>query len=94
MSLGDLSLGDLGALGEFGLIDRITESLTDLQDPRILVGPGDDAAVLAIGAGRAAVTVDVLVEGRHFRLDWSTAEQIGAKAAAASLADLAAMGAA
>jgi thiamine-monophosphate kinase len=34
----------------------------------------------------------VLVEGRHFRLDWSTAEQIGAKAAAASLADLAAMG--
>ncbi|MFM7148173.1 MAG: AIR synthase related protein, partial [Actinomycetales bacterium] len=58
----------------------------------MVVGPGDDAAVLAIGAGRAAVTVDVLVEGRHFRLDWSTAEQIGAKAAAASLADLAAMG--
>lgn len=49
--------------------------------------------MLAIGSGRAAVTVDVLVQGRHFRLDWSTAEQVGAKAAAASLADLAAMGA-
>ncbi len=81
-------------MGEFGLIARITADLAAASDTRIVVGPGDDAAVLAIGAGRAAVSVDVLIEGRHFRRDWSSARQIGAKAAAASLADLAAMGAA
>lgn len=83
--------GTLHDVGEFGLIDRLTSGLAD--DARVLVGPGDDTAVLAAADGRVAVTVDMLVEGRHFRRDWSTPIDIGRKAAAASLADIAAMGA-
>ncbi len=77
--------------GEFSLIERITAGLPD--DERVLVGPGDDAAQLATPHGSVVVTTDVLVEGQHFRRDWSTAIDIGRKAAAASLADVAAMGA-
>ncbi|MGH3843822.1 MAG: thiamine-phosphate kinase [Pseudonocardiaceae bacterium] len=78
-------------LGEFGLIARVTAGRT--LPPGALLGPGDDAAVLAAADGRVVVTTDVLVEGVHFRLDWSTPHQVGRKAVAASLADVAAMGA-
>ena len=61
--------------------------------PRTLVGIGDDAAVLATPDGRVVATTDFLLEGRHFRRDWSAAADVGHKAAARSLADLAAMGA-
>lgn len=76
--------------GEFPLIDRITAGLP--ADERVLIGPGDDAALLAVPHGSVVVTCDVLIEGRHFRRDWSTAIDIGRKAAAASLSDVAAMG--
>jgi thiamine-monophosphate kinase len=58
-----------------------------------LLGPGDDAAVVAAPDGRVVASTDLLVEGRHFRRDWSTANDIGHKAAARSLSDIAAMGA-
>jgi thiamine-monophosphate kinase len=61
--------------------------------PTTLLGPGDDAAVVAAADGRVVASTDVLVAGVHFRLDWSSPEQIGRKAAAANLADIAAMGA-
>jgi thiamine-monophosphate kinase len=61
--------------------------------PRTLVGIGDDAAVLATPDGRVVATTDFLLEGRHFRRDWSGAADVGHKAAARSLADIAAMGA-
>lgn len=78
-------------VGEFRLIDRIT---TDRAQPvTTLLGPGDDSAVVAAGDGRVVACTDVLVEGVHFRLDWSSPEQIGRKAAAANLADVVAMGA-
>lgn len=83
--------GSVADLGEFGLIARIT-SARDLS-PATLLGPGDDAAVLSAADGRVVVSTDVLVEGVHFRLDWSTPHQVGRKAVAANLADIAAMGA-
>jgi len=58
-----------------------------------LVGPGDDAAVLASPDGRMVASTDLLIEHRHFRRDWSTANDIGHKAAARNFADIIAMGA-
>lgn len=81
----------VGELGEFGLIAALTARLP--QGPGVLIGPGDDAAVVAAPDRRVVATTDLLVAGRHFRLDWSGPAQVGRKAAAANLADVAAMGA-
>jgi thiamine-monophosphate kinase len=77
--------------GEFGLIARITARLP--VGPTCLVGPGDDGAVVRAPDGRVVASTDVLVDGRHFRRDWSTARDVGHRAAAANLADIVAMGA-
>ena len=58
-----------------------------------IVGPGDDAAVVAAPDGRMVVSTDLLVEGKHFRRDWSAGEDVGHKAAARAFADIVAMGA-
>src|SRR5712691_1019157 len=81
----------LAALGEFGLIRALSSWLPPGRGT--LVGIGDDAAVLAVPDGRVVATTDFLLEGRHFRRDWSGPADVGHKAAARSLADLAAMGA-
>jgi thiamine-monophosphate kinase len=81
----------LAALGEFAVIDRLT-SRHD-QPSAVLLGPGDDAAVVRAADGRTVVSTDMLVEGRHFRLDWSTPRDVGRKAIAANAADIEAMGA-
>lgn len=87
--------GTVGELGEFALIDAVTARLAAASPPEgfVLLGPGDDAAVVAAPDGRVVATTDVLVEGRHFKRGWSDAHHVGARAAAANLADVAAMGA-
>ncbi len=65
----------------------------ELEQPATTVlGPGDDAAIVAAPDGRQLASVDMLVDGVHFRSDWASAEQIGRRAALAAMADVAAMG--
>ncbi len=78
-------------MGEFELLARVRERLPP-PGPRVRVGSGDDAAVTVPG-GATATSVDALVEGVHFRRDRATPTQIGRKALATALSDLAAMGA-
>lgn len=87
-----VEIKDIG--GEFGLIGRLAR-LVQATDDRVVQGIGDDAAVVRVAPAPAPyllVTTDVLVEERHFRRRWSTAEQIGEKAAECNISDIAAMG--
>jgi thiamine-monophosphate kinase len=80
--------------GEFGLIDHLAK-IAGGSHPQLLVGIGDDAAVLRIAPEPhplLLVTTDMLIEERHFTRRWSQAEQIGIKAAECNLSDIAAMG--
>lgn len=80
----------VGELSEGEVLSRI---LARLGASAALVGPGDDAAVLAAPDGRIVATTDTLVHGPDFRLAWSSGFDLGWKAAAVNLADIAAMGA-
>jgi thiamine-monophosphate kinase len=84
---GDATVSEVG---EFALIDRLRVVFP--QGEQVLVGPGDDAAVLRIRNGHVVVSTDLLVEGRHFRRDWASATDVGHRAAAANLSDVNAMG--
>lgn len=81
----------LGSLGEGEVLQRIFPRLPAAAAQ--LLGPGDDAAVIATPDGRVVITTDLMVQGPDFRLAWSTGYDLGWKAAASNLADLAAMGA-
>ena len=80
------------AVDEFGLIRRFFTRAP--RSPQVVVGVGDDGAVLGPAAGLQQVQViDTLVEGVHFRRAWLTWDEIGYRAAAAALSDIAAMAA-
>lgn len=83
----DATLADVG---EFGLIAELVSRFP--QGEQVLVGPGDDAAVLRIKQGHVVVSTDLTVEGNHFRREWVEAADVGHRAAARNLADIAAMG--
>lgn len=89
--MADVGEPTLRQLGEFPMIDRLVTGR--VQPAGVSVGPGDDAAVVAMPDGRVVVTTDMLVEGRHFRLDWSTPQEVGRKAIAQNAADIESMGA-
>ena len=78
-------------MGEFELLDAIRRRLP-AAGPRVRLGSGDDAAI-AVPGGATATSVDALLDGVHFRREWSDLGRIGRKALAVSLSDLAAMGA-
>jgi thiamine-monophosphate kinase len=77
-------------VGEFALIEALTPMFE--QGEQVLVGPGDDAAVLRVKTGHVVVSTDLMVEGRHFRRDWAEAADVGHRAAAQNLSDINAMG--
>ena len=86
---------NLGDLSEFGWIERIQRAAARRGVARhVVVGIGDDAAVLRPRAGEdVVVTTDALVEDVHFRWSTDPPRHVGRRAIAASLSDLAAMGA-
>ena len=82
-------------VGEFKLIDGISKLLSSsrVRSAGVVLGAGDDTAIWQPRPNRATtLTTDTLVENVHFRTDWSDAQQIGHRALAVNLSDLAAMG--
>ncbi len=87
---GDAAGPTLADVGEFALIDQLVAHFG--QGEHVLVGPGDDAAVLRVRHGHVVVSSDLMVEGRHFRRDWCSGADVGHRAAAQNLSDVNAMG--
>lgn len=75
---------------ESELIRRFTELLP--ASPRAMLGSGDDCAVIAAPEGRFIVSTDIVIEDEHWIRAWSTPHEVGQRAAAQNLADIAAMG--
>ena len=80
----------LSELGELGLIDRLTRQMPSA--PNIVEGIGDDCAVVRVNGQLFLLSCDLFVEGTHFRREYISPEDLGWKAAAACLSDIAAMG--
>lgn len=83
---------DVNTLGEFGLIDHLSQHFS-LQNPSSIKGIGDDAAVIDNGALKTVVSTDMLVEGIHFDLMYSPLKHLGYKAVVVNLSDIYAMNA-
>lgn len=91
----DPSSATLADLGESGLVAKILARICEsqVQSSSVEIAAGDDAAVINTSGSSFVLSVDMYVEGKHFRTDWSTAIEIGRRCAAASIADVCAMGA-
>ena len=80
----------IGDIGEFGFLARLLPRLP--RGPGVIVGPGQDCAVIRCGGRRCLFTVDALVEGVHFEQGWLSAHQLGRKSLLVNASDVAAMG--
>jgi len=83
---------EIGDLGEFGLIDRISSGVTN-QNPETIKGIGDDAAVYDVGENYLVISTDMLLEGVHFDLSYMPLQHLGYKSIAINISDIAAMNA-
>ena len=81
---------EISSLGEFGLINRISQSIS-LQNNTSLKGIGDDAAVIDAGEDLILFSTDMLLEGIHFDLSYMPLQHLGYKAVAVNVSDIAAM---
>ena len=77
---------------ESELIAAVRAIFEATPDERVLIGIGDDGAVIAQPKGKVVLATDITVEGTHFNREWSSLFEIGAKITAANLADIYAMG--
>ena len=77
---------------EAELIAAVKAIFESAPDDRVLIGIGDDGAVIAQEKGKVVLATDIAIEGTHFHRDWSSLFEIGAKITAANLADIYAMG--
>jgi len=88
------SFSPISSLGEFGLIDKFKTISSRYSNPGVLNGIGDDAAVVKPSAGKLSVfTTDIMVQGVHFDLSYTSMRHLGSKAAVSNLSDIAAMSA-
>jgi len=83
---------NISELGEFGLIDRLTEQI-QLKNKSTVNGVGDDAAILDYSNRQVVVTTDLLTEGIHFNLMYVPLKHLGYKAVVVNLSDIYAMNA-
>lgn len=81
---------ELSALGEFGLIDHLTNQIK-LKDPAVIKGVGDDTAVIDAGDHYMLATKDLLIEGVHFDMAYTPLKHLGYKSVVVNLSDIAAM---
>ena len=82
----------LSSLGEFALIDHLTNTV-ELTQSSSVMGIGDDAAILDLSEGQTLVTTDLLIEGVHFDLSYMPLKHLGYKAVIVNLSDIYAMNA-
>jgi thiamine-monophosphate kinase len=90
MDLENIKRTELSELGEFGLIDHLTEGI-ELKNASSVKGVGDDATVIDNGNKLTLVSTDLLVEGVHFDLTYTPLKHLGYKAAVVNISDIAAM---
>lgn len=83
---------DLGQLGEFGLIEHLTQNI-EIKHPSTLTGIGDDAAILDFKNKKTVISTDLLVEGVHFDLGYVPLKHLGYKAVVVNVSDICAMNA-
>jgi thiamine-monophosphate kinase len=83
---------EIAALGEFGLIEHLTQNI-ELQNASSVLGVGDDAAVIDHFGKQTVITTDLLIEGVHFDLTYTPLKHLGYKSVIVNLSDIYAMNA-